>query len=757
MPNDNTNLSDLRNTLLSNGYTPLPLDGKACYIPGWTTAEITSEWLEQYRRSARFKNTGIRCGRILGVDIDVDNELASLFEELATDKLGLTPLCRFGQGEKRLLVYYIAEPIKKRRTGKYAYHDGEMLIEILSRGSQFAAYGVHPSGVAYEWADPMPPNAEPLTLDIDELPEVTEAQVDEFVEAAEALLAEYGTPTSQGPTVSGSGSADWCLQPDDVFEVTKPAHGEMSVDQIKREIGGETWECNLTAIRPDSDSEAGRISLTDHGLRVTDFVDMVTYFEAVDLGEDGADALADVLPEPPEGNMFGRDALALLDDLIENWCIVWQDNTVRELARPTEAYKRQAFSDGNKLSVMTGPKSKKLVTNVWLEHAHCKSLRMAELRPDYPDDAILDGRILNTYRRPSHHIEGGSSLHFQHFMTHLVPAKAERDLVLDWIAYKLQNPAARMHALVMVAADVYGTGRGALSQILAKMIGPEYMTKTTLGHLTGRTTQSQYNDYLSQSLLVYVPEAQDGSLYTSKVDWYARRRAYEAVKSVVETGSDRELIVRKGVANVTQRIFASIFVSTNHKDALAIEDNDRRLLVVSNGAALDPEAAERIYTWLRNPANIGAAYAELMLRAVEYDPMGVPPLTPAKQIMLQAARSGIDEAWQLWVENAHGDVCTAQQWRIFARQAQAAHELDFPDSHSVDRILDMQLARHADHIRPDDPRWQISVKGAKVRPYVIRNPDQWVGEGNRENAEIAGEILKNGDPGGGVFQLPPKS
>ena len=163
MQNDTLNPAQIRKRLLDNGYTPLPLDGKACYIPGWTTADVDEVWLDKYRRSARFKNTGIRCGRVLGVDIDAEcDAVADNLENLATEYLGRTELCRFGLGAKRLLVYYIAEPIRKRRSGKYLPAEGDPMggdsyqVEILSRGQQFAADGMHPSGIAYEWADASP-------------------------------------------------------------------------------------------------------------------------------------------------------------------------------------------------------------------------------------------------------------------------------------------------------------------------------------------------------------------------------------------------------------------------------------------------------------------------------------------------------------------------------------------------------------------------------------------------------------------------
>jgi hypothetical protein len=213
------------------------------------------------------------------------------------------------------------------------------------------------------------------------------------------------------------------------------------------------------------------------------------------------------------------------------------------------------------------------------------------------------------------------------------------------------------------------------------------------------------------------------------------------------------LIVRKGVANISLDVFASLFIATNHRDALAIEDNDRRLIVVSNGEPLSNEAADRIRIWLRNPANVGAAYRELMLRTPQYNPFGMPPMTNAKRYMLAASQSGIDEAWSLWVDEADGDICTAAQWRTFAVRAQARFDLEFPEF-SLDRVLDSVLQGRAWRVRPDSPLWQLAMQRAKVRPWIIRNPELW--EGNTDNTEIRSEILRNGDPGGTLLDFPTK-
>jgi putative DNA primase/helicase len=88
---------------------------------------------------------GIRCGRVVGIDVDVTNEnLALKIEKMAIEILGPAP-CRIGNPPKRLLPYRISEPLKKSKIDFVNSETGEVhAVEILGKGQQFVAEGIHP-------------------------------------------------------------------------------------------------------------------------------------------------------------------------------------------------------------------------------------------------------------------------------------------------------------------------------------------------------------------------------------------------------------------------------------------------------------------------------------------------------------------------------------------------------------------------------------------------------------------------------------
>jgi len=108
------------------------------------------------------------------IDIDVtDPALADAIQDLAFMWFGPAPV-RTGNAPKRLLLYRGA-PMKKRRI---VFESGDA-VEILGEGQHFVIDGIHPkTGQPYVWD--LDPTQE-------ELFEITEAQVDLFMEVCAAL------------------------------------------------------------------------------------------------------------------------------------------------------------------------------------------------------------------------------------------------------------------------------------------------------------------------------------------------------------------------------------------------------------------------------------------------------------------------------------------------------------------------------------------------------------------------------------------
>jgi hypothetical protein len=186
-----------RRRLLSNGYEPLPILGKAPLWPKWSSEPVTVELLDRIEADPRYANhtnTGVRTGRLAVVDIDVRNPShAAVVAEAVASILGHTEVERIGSKGKAL-CYHNPDPISKLTVGGIAPGDDEAttLVELLGAGQQMAAYGIHPvTGKPYDW-----PNAvfdsDLLGTPLTNLPPVTPDLLRQAAKMAAATLSELG-------------------------------------------------------------------------------------------------------------------------------------------------------------------------------------------------------------------------------------------------------------------------------------------------------------------------------------------------------------------------------------------------------------------------------------------------------------------------------------------------------------------------------------------------------------------------------------
>lgn len=200
-----TALTELRHTLRRNGYHPVPISGahlsikaagKRPLMRGWETVCATADEAEIGRwakKQPECTNTGLLCGGIVGIDIDVPVEQpAAAIERLARDILGDTPLKRIGRAPKLLLVMRATQAFDKIQTPELLLPDGtSMRVEILATGQQFVGFGIHPDTQAdYVW-----PDRSPLEVPASDLPVICAEQCADFIAQAETVLRGLGGQT----------------------------------------------------------------------------------------------------------------------------------------------------------------------------------------------------------------------------------------------------------------------------------------------------------------------------------------------------------------------------------------------------------------------------------------------------------------------------------------------------------------------------------------------------------------------------------
>jgi hypothetical protein len=199
-------ITEIRVALREAGYPPVPVlkhdakdkaAGKRPTMPQWETrcaiaddAEIRT-WTAGPQ--AQCTNTGILCGHLIGLDIDVPEQaLAEQVGELANSMLPPTPLVRVGKAPKSLRLYRAEGIHNKVSTTALFLADGtQVQVEALGAGNQFVAFGIHPGTKApYTWT-----GQSPLDVHADSLPVLPKIKLTAFLAAAESVLRSSGART----------------------------------------------------------------------------------------------------------------------------------------------------------------------------------------------------------------------------------------------------------------------------------------------------------------------------------------------------------------------------------------------------------------------------------------------------------------------------------------------------------------------------------------------------------------------------------
>ena len=175
--------------LLDKGYEPLPISpgSKVPHIPNWSMLEIDRQLVQKWAANGKADNyVGLRCGHTVAIDVDIDHPdvTQALLDDLEWS-LGGGPV-RYGKPGRALVIFRSATLWPKKSIRLLAPDGSTHAVEVLAKGQQFVAYGVHEStGKPYRWE-----GGEPATVSAGELVEVTESAVVEWLAGVADLLPD---------------------------------------------------------------------------------------------------------------------------------------------------------------------------------------------------------------------------------------------------------------------------------------------------------------------------------------------------------------------------------------------------------------------------------------------------------------------------------------------------------------------------------------------------------------------------------------
>jgi hypothetical protein len=227
-------------------------------------------------------------------------------------------------------------------------------------------------------------------------------------------------------------------------------------------------------------------------------------------------------------------------------------------------------------------------------------------------------------------VEGNTALWDAH-LAYLFPDPVDRNHVLNWMAWLLQNLGKKPKHALLVHGEHQGTGKSFIADVLVQLLG-----KGNCYPADQDTLERQHNGWAMRTKLVVCEEVRSLGHYNSK----AAKQLHTMITQ------ERTPIDEKNMPPFTlDPNLMAFFLMTNSLAALRPDDGDRRYLMVSTPAKPKPDAYYfPLFDILEDPAALAAIKWQLETRDLAgYSGIARAPMTAAKAAMTAEASSDIEQ------------------------------------------------------------------------------------------------------------------
>ena len=206
----------------------------------------------------------------------------------------------------------------------------------------------------------------------------------------------------------------------------------------------------------------------------------------------------------------------------------------------------------------------------------------------------------------------------------LIPDDADRERVLDRLAWALQHPGRKINSALVLHGG-QRTGKDTFLLPFWRALGEHNHTVEQGSRIGG-----QFNSYMERSWLLI-----------SEMPSAHKRDVYEDIKAALATPPNTIRINQKGLREYDIPNILNVVVTSNHGGALALAEDDRRFEVIATVAAVTGDEVAivfyyaELHHWLEH-GGCEAIAGYLLARDVSaFSPHAAPPVTKAKREMIR--------------------------------------------------------------------------------------------------------------------------
>lgn len=184
-------------------------------------------------------------------------------------------------------------------------------------------------------------------------------------------------------------------------------------------------------------------------------------------------------------------------------------------------------------------------------------------RPEVTPGAIVqvgERTLVNSYVPYAPRTAEGDPAPFLDLLTRMLPDERDRELLLSWFASFAQNQGVKFQWWPVIQG-AKGNGKTLLLEVLTYLVGEHY---THLPDAAAMAKGTQFNGWVARKLFIGIEEIKAAD----------RREMIEGMKTLVT--NRRMGMETKGVDQFTGDNAANGVITTNHKDGLPLEPDERR-------------------------------------------------------------------------------------------------------------------------------------------------------------------------------------
>lgn len=205
--------------------------------------------------------------------------------------------------------------------------------------------------------------------------------------------------------------------------------------------------------------------------------------------------------------------------------------------------------------------------------------------------------------------------------------------LLCWLAYPLQHPGAKLRTAVVMHGDE-GAGKNFLFDIMVAIYGK-------YGALVGQDElEDKFNDWRSCKMFVV------GDEVSSRAELVHNKNRLKALITSPTVQINPKNLTRREEKNQMNIVFLS-----NELQPLALDNSDRRYLVVYTPRAKEAEYYRKLGEW-RDSGGAEAFFDYLLTYPLDgFHPYSPAPMTEAKSALIEINRKSPETFWLEWVSD----------------------------------------------------------------------------------------------------------